>query len=49
MDMNLSKVQVIVKDRGAWHAAVQGVAKIRTQLGNWTTTVAMDINVETFD
>ena len=34
MDMNLSKVQVIVKDRGAWHAAVQGVAKIRTQLGN---------------
>ena len=34
MDMNLSKVQVIVKDRGAWQAAVQGVAKIRTRLGN---------------
>ena len=34
MDMNLSKVQVIVKDRGAWHAAVQGVTKIWTRLGN---------------
>ena len=30
MDMNLSKLQEIVKDRGAWHAAVHGVAKSRT-------------------
>ena len=30
--MNLSKLQEIVKDRGAWHAAVHGVAKSRTQL-----------------
>ena len=30
MDMNLSKVQVIMKDRGAWYAAVRGVAKSRT-------------------
>ena len=29
MDMNLSKLQDIVKDRGAWHAAVCGVAKSR--------------------
>ena len=28
MDMNLSKLQEIVKDREAWHAAVHGVAKI---------------------
>ena len=27
MDMNLSKVWEIVKDREAWHAAVHGVAK----------------------
>ena len=49
MDMNLSKVQVLVKDTGAWHTAVQGVTKIQTRLGNWTTTIAMDINVATFD
>ena len=30
MDMNLSKLQEMVKDRGAWCAAVHGVAKIRT-------------------
>ena len=27
MDMNFSKLQEIVEDRGAWHAAVHGVAK----------------------
>ena len=27
MDMNLSKLQEIVKDREDWHAAVHGVAK----------------------
>ena len=27
MDMNLSKLQEIVEDRGAWHAAVHGVTK----------------------
>ena len=27
MDMNLSKLQEIVEDRGAWHAEIHGVSK----------------------
>ena len=34
MDMNLSKLQEMVKDREAWRAAVHGVAKNQTQLSN---------------
>ena len=30
MDMNLSKLQDIVRDREAWRAAVHGVAKSQT-------------------
>ena len=32
VDMNLRKFQDIVKDKGAWHAAVHGVAKSQTRL-----------------
>ena len=32
MDMSLSKLQEMVKNREAWHAAVYGIAKSRTQL-----------------
>jgi len=38
MDMTLSRLQEMVKDREAWHAAVHGVAKNWTQLSHWTTT-----------
>ena len=37
MDMSLSKLQEMVKDREDWNAAVHGAAKSQTQLSNWTT------------
>ena len=38
MDMSLSKLQEMVKDREAWHAAVHEVKKSQTCLSDWTTT-----------
>ena len=38
VDMNLSKLQKIVKDREAWNAAVHGVAESWTWLSDRTTT-----------
>ena len=37
MDMSLSKLQDIVKDRETWCAAVHGVSKRQTWLSEWTT------------
>ena len=38
MDMILSKLQEMMKERKAWHAAVHGVTKSHTKLNNWITT-----------
>ena len=43
--MNVSKLREIVEDRGAWRAAVHGVAKTRTQPSNWTTTAIYMVNL----
>ena len=37
MDMNLSKLQEMVKDREAWHATIHGVAKSRLGMSDRTT------------
>ena len=39
VDMSLSKLWEMVKDREPWHYAVHGVAKSWTRLSDWTTNI----------
>ena len=39
MDMSLSKLQEMVKNRKAWHSSVHVVTKSWTQLSNWKTNM----------
>ena len=41
MDMNLGKLQEMVRDREACSVMVHGIAKSRTQLGGWTATTLL--------
>ena len=41
VDMNLSRLQEMMEDREAWHAAVHGVTKSRTRLSHWTTILIL--------
>ena len=48
MDMSLSKLQEIVKDREAWRAIVHGVTKSWTWLSDWTTNTKLKVYLYNF-
>ena len=45
MDMNLSKLQETVEDRGGWHATVHRVTKSWMQLSDWITMCKISKNI----
>ena len=45
VDISLSKLREMVKDREVWCAVVHGITKSRTWLSSWTTTIATPFSV----
>ena len=43
MDMTLSKLQEMVRDREAWRVAVHAVPEIQTWLSDWTTITTLGL------
>ena len=43
--MNLGKLWEMARDRAAWHAAFHAVTKSWTQLGDWTTTYTVSLEI----
>ena len=43
MDVSLSELRVLVRDREAWRAAIHGVAKSRTRLSDWSDLIWSDV------
>ena len=45
MHMSLGKLRELLMDREAWHAAIHGVTKSRTQLSDWTELISRKLNL----
>ena len=45
MDVNLSKLQVVVKNREAWCATFHGIAKSQTWLSDWKTIKTLHLSL----